>query len=253
MKKLIFILTLFLIFINTVFAAGQKYTVSEYKVLTEDGFNINATLKYPKVKGQKEFKTVVLLHSLGYNSNWWETLPDELLEQGYAIVTIDLRGHGKSVYNNKLVRQSWKNLTHNAYAKYPSDVKAVISHIKKENKRIFFDNWALVGSDIGAGAGICAISSLDSKPKTIVMLSPVVNAKGIYVPVKMAELSGVDIFAISGTGDLASINAQEYLSKFAQNTFTTYISPSRSNGQLLLKNDASLSKVITAWISQYLE
>ena len=45
------------------------------KAVAKDGFNISATLTYPRIKNQKEYSTVVLLHSLGYNSQWWGDLP----------------------------------------------------------------------------------------------------------------------------------------------------------------------------------
>ena len=76
MKRTIFIiLTLFLFFINTSVEAAPAVTKKEMKVVAKDGFNISATLTYPKNKTQKEFQTVVLLHSLGYNSQWWGDLP----------------------------------------------------------------------------------------------------------------------------------------------------------------------------------
>ena len=40
----------------------------------------------------------------------WGDLPSKLLENGFAVITIDLRGHGASVYNAKLNKVSWKSL-----------------------------------------------------------------------------------------------------------------------------------------------
>ena len=253
MKKLIYILTLFLIFINLGCAATLPYNSKEIKVVTTDGFSINAQFEYPKIKNQKEYSTVVLLHSLGYSSSWWESLPNELLQEGYAVLKIDLRGHGKSVYNSKLVRNSWKNMTNSAYAKYPDDVIKVIEQVKSENsKKIFFKNWAIIGADIGASTGVIVADKISYKPKTIVMLSPVVKAKGLYIPIHIAQLSNVDILSISGTNDNSGINSQDYLKKFAQAEFATYTSNSHSTGMLLLKNDATLSTVIVKWLKEYL-
>ena len=122
MKRVaLLILTLFLLFINCSVQAAQKYTKKAIKAVSTDGFNINATLTYPKIKTQKEFKTVVLLHSLGYNSTWWGDLPQRLLEHNYAVLSIDLRGHGTSVYDSALERTSWKDITNNiCSSKYSS-------------------------------------------------------------------------------------------------------------------------------------
>ena len=254
MKKfIVIILTLFLMFINTSVESAQNIVKKEIKAVSTDGFNIEATLTYPKIKNQKEFATVVLLHSLGYNSQWWEDLPNYLLEKGYAVLAIDLRGHGSSIYNSKLSKMSWKNMKNTGYAKLPDDVLAVIDKVKEENtKKVFFDNWAIVGADIGASAGIIAADKMQVDPKTIVMISPVVKTKGLYIPVSMAHLNGVDFLSISGTDDIMSKEADTYLIRFAQDEYLTFTSESKSTGMLMLKNDPSLSKMIAEWIAEYL-
>lgn len=249
----IIILTLFLLLINTSVSAVQNVIEKEIKAVSVDGFNISATLTYPKVKSQKEFPTVVLLHSLGYNSQWWEDLPDELLKKGYAVLAIDLRGHGASIYNAKLTKNSWKNMKPSAFAKYPDDVLAIINKVKEENtKKVFFNNWAIVGADIGASAGVIAADKMQVYPKTIVMISPVVKAKGLYVPVSMAHLDGVDFLSISGTDDIMSKDAEIYLAKFVQDEFATFTSDSKTTGMMMIKNDPGLSRLISEWIAEYL-
>ena len=252
MKRLIIIITLFTLLFNCAYASAAKTVTKDYKIVTKDKFTLAAKLEYPKIKDAKNYKTVVLLHSLGYNSNWWSTLPEELLNQGYAVLLIDLRGHGNSVYNSKLVRVSWTSLKNKAYAKYPEDVLAVIDYVKNENKRTFFNEWAIVGSDIGAATAVHVVNQISYKPKTIVMLSPLVNVKNLYVPVKLAEINNVDVLSISGKYDVSSFKANEYLKKFAQSTYAEYISESKATGMLMFKTDETLAKVITSWIKQYL-
>ena len=254
MKRIfVYILTLFLLLINTSANAAPQLVKKEIKAVAKDGFNINATLTYPRVKNQKEYSTVVLLHSLGYNSQWWGDLPKDLLAKGYAVLTVDLRGHGESVYNKKLAKTSWKNLKNLGFAKYPSDVLAVIKTINNENTRIaFFNNWAIVGADIGASTGVLAADEYSVEPKTIVMISPTVNSRGLYIPVSLAHLDKTDFLSISGTGDATSEEAEKYLSRFAQSEFMSFTSESKTTGMLMLKNDPGLSLMITEWIFEYL-
>ena len=253
MKRFIIILTFFVIFLNCGNVFGANYATKDYKVITQDKFTICATLSYPKAKEITDFPTVVLLHSIGYNSEWWGDLPNDLLERGYAVLTIDLRGHGKSVYNAKLVRTSWSSLTNKAYAKYPDDVITVINYVKKENKRTFFNNWAIVGADIGASTAVLAANKIEYKPQTIVMLSPVVNTKGLYIPVKLAELDNIDILSITGKSDYFGKKADKYLKKFAQSTYAEFASSSATTGMIMIKHDEILSKVICAWIDEYIK
>lgn len=252
MKRLIFIITLFTLFLNCAFASGIKTVTKDYKVVTADKFTMTAKLVYPKVKDIKNYKTVVLLHSLGYSSEWWSTLPDELLEKGYAVLLIDLRGHGNSILNSKLTRVSYTGMTRKAFARYPDDVLSVIEYVKKENKRTFFNDWAIVGSDIGAATAVHVANKISYKPKTIVMLAPVIEYKGIYVPVKYAELNNIDVLAITGKRDVSGERANNYLKKFAQSTYAEYTAESKSVGMLMFKTDDTLAKVIATWIYQYL-
>ena len=132
-------------------------------------------------------------------------------------------------------------------------VVAVINKVKEDNhKKIYFNNWAIVGADIGASAGVIAADLMPNNPKTIVMISPVVKTKDIYIPVSMAHLDGVDFLSISGTDDIMSKDAENYLVKFAQNEFMVFTSESKSTGMLMLKNDKGLSKMIAEWVSEYL-
>ena len=252
MKKLFIILSLFLLILNTAVAGDIKTTKKEYKVTSQDGFFINSVLEYPK-NSSREYSTVVLLHSLGYNSQWWGTLPKDLLNNGYAVLMIDLRGHGTSVYNSKMIRTSWQSMTNKAYSKYPNDVYTVIDTIKNDNKKVFFDKWAIVGSDLGAVTGIFLANKIQYKPQTIVMISPVVKAKGLYAPIKLAELNNIDILSITGSRDITGKNSEDYIKKFAQSTFVSYESTSKLTGMLMFKSDDTLSQVIVEWINQYLK
>ena len=254
MKRIVLlILALFLFFTNTFVESATKYIEKEIISVSKDGFTIKADFIYPKIKSKKEYSTVVLLHSLGYNSQWWGNLKQDLLDKGFAVVAIDLRGHGKSINNSRMAKISWKSMKNSAFAKYPEDILSVMNTIKEENsKKIFFNNWAIVGADIGASAGVIASDSYSINPKTIVMLSPVVKTKGLYIPVNIAHLDNVDFLAILGTDDTDSNEAADYLAKFAQAQFLKLTSESKTTGMLMLKNDTGLSKTIAEWIAEYL-
>ncbi|MCQ2739253.1 MAG: alpha/beta fold hydrolase [bacterium] len=257
MKKFVLIITilsLFFCFINTFAYAKENYVKKDISVVADDGFSLKATLTYPKDKTKKDFYTVVLLHSLGTSSQWWSDLPELLLSKGYAVLAIDLRGHGASIYNKSLKKVSWTGLTNTGYSKMPSDVMTIINDVKEENlQKTFFNKWAIVGSDLGGIVGVIAADKLNYKPETIVLLSPVVSVKGLYVPVKIAQLDRTDFLTISSVADNKAIESANYLKKFAQCGFTTYITQTNSTGMVLLKNDPELTKFISAWIEQYLK
>ena len=246
-------LALFMFFINTCVYAADKIVTKNIKAVASDGFIIKATLSYPKVSGKKDYSTVILLHSLGYNSGWWNDLPQKLIEQGYAVLAIDLRGHGQSIYNSKLIKTSWKSFKNNAYKKYPDDVMSVVNQVNSEYLKLrFFNNWALVGSDIGASTGVLFADKYKTKPQTIIMIAPVVNSKGLYIPISMAQLDKVDFLIIKGNEDHASTQSADYLKRFAQSGFLEYTSESKTTGMVLLKNDEGMTSFITKYLVEYL-
>ncbi|MBQ7126301.1 alpha/beta hydrolase [bacterium] len=249
----IIILTFFLIFINMQANAAAKFVTKEFSVIAEDGFNIKANLMMPNNKMQKEFNTVVLIHGLGFNSQWWEGLENELAELNYAVLSIDMRGHGESVYNKRMNKASWVNMKNSAFQKIPNDISKVITTIKEEYpKRNYFNNWTLVGVDLGANVGIIASDKMKITPKTVIMISPIIETRDVYVPTSIAHLDGVDFLAISSISDIKSQDASKYLRRFAQNNYTDYISKTNSSGMVMLKNDPDIKGIIKEWIVQYL-
>ena len=143
-------------------------------------------------------------------------------------------------------------LTNKAYAKYPQDVIDVINAVKDDNtKTEFFKDWAIVGCDIGASAGVLAADKLPQKPRTIVMISPVAKAKGLYIPVSLAQLDSTDFLVIVGNGDTNSQTSAEYLKKFAQSIFSVVYSESKTSGNLMFKNDPKVVILIREWLEMY--
>lgn len=63
-------------------------------LVTKDGFAIAATY-WPSALKQ-DASVVVLLHGANGNQLDWATLPKKLQDEGYAVLAIDLRGHGQS-------------------------------------------------------------------------------------------------------------------------------------------------------------
>ena len=130
LKKALVILFILTFTVASVYAeTAKKKAKSPYKVqvieaTTSDNHLMKGKLVYKKpAKGEKVcYPTIIMLHSLGYSSAHWGSLPAELLKQGYAILAIDLRGHGNSNKDIKFNPKSWAYFTNKTYEKYPSDV-----------------------------------------------------------------------------------------------------------------------------------
>lgn len=249
-KKLIFsFLTLVIISAQCSFA---KAINKEIEVQTKDNHIIKATLSYNKTDGKTKYPTVVLLHSLGYSSLNWEKLIPVLNDAGFAVLAVDLRGHGKSVYNSNLQQKSWVYFSPKAYQKFPSDVVTIINEAAKQSKKVSLDNMAIVGADIGANTAILASKSLTKKPKALVLISPTMNFKGLYVPIVLSEIGTIPILSMASNQDKYSIQQEKNISKFSQGAFFVKNYSRGGMGMLMLKSNPTMPYDITKWLMKYL-
>ncbi len=259
MKKfLVAILTLVFVFsAQTVFAAQAKatktkklYTEREFSVQTRDGHLIRSYLSYPKTK-MKGYPTIIMLHALGYNSTYWISLQEKFNAQGYAVLRIDLRGHGKSVYDKSFHQRSWRNFKNEDFEQYPNDVIQTIQYIEKQTMKPSFVNYALVGSDIGANTAIIVARKMKIKPRALVLLAPSMEFKGLYVPVVLTEIGKTPILAIASKTDKYYMEQQVKLARFAQGTFDVANAETGNSGMLILKQHPEFQNAIVTWTEQY--
>ena len=263
MKKF-YITSLFLILIAGLilsglnsFAADSKkvkklYTVREYSTTTKDNHIIKSYLSYPKTK-QKSYPGVIMLHSFGYNSSYWQNLQEEFNNNGYAVLRIDLRGHGKSVYDSSFHQRSWRVFKNDTFAKYPDDVMQVTENVQTETKKFDFNNYIIIGADIGANTSVLFAEKNKIKPKAMVLISPSMTFKGLYIPIALAELDKTPILGICSKTNKKDADELIKLSKFAQNTYDVLYTDKGSSGMLLLKQYNNLNSKIFNWCTKYLK
>ena len=249
-KKLLIFLVVF-VFISTQ-AAYCKTVKKEIVVQTKDSKIIKATLSYVKIEGVKKYPTVLLLHSIGYSSTDWGNLVPDLNNAGYAVIAMDLRGHGKSIYDAGFHQKNWVYFTPKAYQKFPSDAVAMLNEAQKQSKKVDLNNLAIVGADIGANTAILAAKELKKKPEALVLISPSTSFKGLYVPIAMAEMGTIPILTMVSKKDKYSLQEQQKLSKFAQGGYYARNYPNGGMGMMMLKLNPTMSQDITRWVLKYL-
>ncbi len=247
-KNIILFTLIIFIFTGATQKAYCKTSKIDIEVETKDAHIMKATLSYIKIKDKKKYPTIVLLHSLGYSSEDWGNLIPDLNNAGYAVLAIDLRGHGKSIYNAKFQIKSWTYFTAKTYQKFPTDVVAVLKQAQKQSKKIDFTNWAIVGADIGANTAILATKAFYPKPKAMVLISPSMDFKGLYVPIVMTEIGTMPILSMVSLQDDYSVQEQKKLSKFAQGAFYAKNYTTGGMGMMMLTTNPGMSKDITGWL-----
>jgi pimeloyl-ACP methyl ester carboxylesterase len=160
-----FLLTL--LFVSTLFA-------NELSIVSEDGFKLYGWLNKPTAI-EKPSPIIVFAHQFGSDHNIWNELVEKLNAKGFATLNVDLRGHGKSIYQNgkknkiiiepsidhikSALLQSDKNIS---FDKIPADLIAWIDLIS-EDETLDMDKLYLFGSSLGAVSILPLLSEYEVK------------------------------------------------------------------------------------------
>ena len=225
------------------------YKTKAFEVQTKDKFIIKSKLYYPRAKGN-EYPTIVLLHSLGYSSDSWGSLPETFVKQGYAVLAIDLRGHGLSNKDAKFRLKSWRYFTNKSFVKYPYDVITVMNSVKQLSKKVSFNNYAIIGGDIGANTAVSVAQNYPTKPKAVVLMTPYQEFKGINI--YNYKLPTTAILVMCSRKDKYAVCQEVMLKTFAKAPYVINNTNLITNGMLIIKQDAQCRNKTIQFINKYL-
>lgn len=230
-------------------AAPKKTLTMPVEYNTKDGMIMKGTLYVPKA--EKKPPVVILLHSLGGTQRDWDNLPFLLNSKGFSVLTLDLRGHGQSIYNTRMQRKYWQNFSNDIYKKYPDDVVRGIDNLKNY-KQVDSSKVAIVGSGIGATIGAISAASRNQPVKTLVLISPSEEFKGMNVLLKVVDYGAHPILSVAGQNDRMAVASVNKIKKVAQGENKVIIYPKAGSGLLLYKNQPQIKTEIVNWLDQKL-
>ena len=159
---------------------------------TSDNVTIRATLGIPELDGNSK-PAVIFIHAGGRSrSNWTSTdVYDDLWDQGFYVLAIDLRDHGSS---DKPGTSDFYNNPNGA----PRDVQAAIDYLEDIDD-VDDSKIAIVGESVGGNLA-CVFSQDQYNVKTAVSMSSKTSAV-----VNLGDISGTpqlkNVFHISSVGD----------------------------------------------------
>ncbi|MCC7477656.1 alpha/beta fold hydrolase [bacterium] len=179
---------------------------------SRDQFNIAAWYfapKAPKVKGALA-PAVLLLHMRGSDKAAWKGLPRKLVDEGFAVLALDLRGHGESLdsFGRPLPLQSMQD---SDYQNMIFDLGAGHDFLAAQ-AGVDPERLAIIGASIGANLGLIYCAG-DRRVRTVVALSPGMNYRSLE---PLGYMDGVDkraIYLVAAKGDRTSADACEKLAR----------------------------------------
>jgi pimeloyl-ACP methyl ester carboxylesterase len=183
---------------------------------------------------------VLLLHGYGENRSVWKDFEPQLLSRGWAVMALDLRGHGESKSRNQRPVQAspeWRKDPH----EFPGDVDPALDWIKAQ-PRINTRKIVIIGSDVGANLALIA-SGRYPEVRTVVAIKPDLN--------ESVALAGAPQDFQPRSALLVAANSAD-----ADRMKTTVKTPSRvvvashSGGTAEWVADKQVSDAIFQWLSE---
>lgn len=271
---------------KAVFDIKPKPVVESYRPLsvpTADGLKLEATLYIPglspykppvvdeesggeeaseeegeakpkaKVKPAKvQYPLVILLHSLS-SSRWeWKEYPRHLLNAGYAVLAMDMRGHGDSVYKGKSLNV-WRQFDEASWQKLAEDPQVLLDYIAQqpEFNMVNTHNLGLIGSSLGANVAVNYASKHPSAVKAIVLLSPGLEYHGIETFDAMTHYEN-PVYFLASSDDAYSADSVKRLYKFALGKKKIKIFEDLGHGIDMMTKNPDLGKDMRDWLVRML-
>ncbi len=187
-------------------AEGQKTAYGEQiSFETEDRFLIFGTY-YPK----EGARPIILLHMLSMDRSSYNEFA-KILNEKYAVLSSDLRGHGQSTTSMSLRGTNWNEFSDDDFRDMVKDVKGAKELLKA--KGIDVDNLIIIGASIGANTAL-NYASEDDDVKAVVLLSPGLDYRGVKTEEAMKNYSGKALI-MAGEKDTESAEDSRKLKEIA--------------------------------------
>ena len=238
---------------------GRAYTISTVSFPANDGVEVSALFGTAE---DDELPVVILLHDLGGNKSDWLNNTGTyvaLLERGYAVLAIDMRGHGDTPLPDDRQVLELIDLELSFL-----DVHAALVWLQNQSK-VDVSRIAVVGSGSGGNVAYVSLGRFPEQIKTGVSLSP-----GLWGSTSLEPLvigAGLESFdprsMLFMVGDQDQIQAGDVIlsyADFARNLEALTAEPkelrvfadSADHGFALLDNIAEAQDLFFLWLEENL-
>lgn len=181
---------------------GERVTFT-----SDDGVSLVGSYFTPRLGINNSTPSVILLHMLGRDRSTWNDFAQELSHRGFAVLSVDLSGHGESIKRGNATI-SYKSFAPEDFKNMTLDVKAAKEFLLKE-KAANPDKMSIIGASIGANIALNYAAS-DHSLKSVILLSPGLNYKGISTLAAITQYKN-PVYIAAAEGDSQSAKDSQTL------------------------------------------
>ncbi|MEB3206362.1 MAG: alpha/beta fold hydrolase [Vampirovibrionales bacterium] len=228
-----------------------------FVVASEDGFLIHSTVYYPGGK-TKRLPIVMLLHDLNGTQKDWQPWIPALIDKGYAVITMDLRGHGLSAARGKNPKKkpkrftSWRLMSSKEWQEAPSDVIEVLRYTAahpEQYPRLNSKKIAIIGGSVGANVAMLAGQRYQHRILGLGLLSARLNYKGLEISVGAVYYPG-SVFIAASQSDPQTFESAKRLFQLSQGQKSIRLFKDAGQGTELLTGYPPLLDDLTNWLDK---
>ena len=133
---------------------------------------------------------VVLIHDARTNNTGWRRTAEGMLTEGWAVIAVDLRGHGTSAF------QPARALQMVDYQDGAKDVAAAVAHLRT----LGIKQVALAGVGLGATLAL-TVAADDPAVSSVIAISPGLNLQGMPLEPLVTRYGARPLLLVSANED----------------------------------------------------
>jgi pimeloyl-ACP methyl ester carboxylesterase len=218
-----------------------------------DGEEATAPATKPP-KPTDRYPLIILVHGLGGEGrNWREWIPG-LVRQGYAVLAVDVRGHGQSTHIMATGFRPWRLLDAMQWQAATKDMDQWMRYasgsLQTDQPQVASGPFTLIGVGLGANLALVGAGNNPQWATQVVALAPGLDYKGIAPAVPMLQFEKPIFFAASQS-DTYALSSAEKLYKIAQGPKQLRLFKDIGTGLDMTRNYPPLKAEILAWVAKH--
>jgi pimeloyl-ACP methyl ester carboxylesterase len=220
------------------------------ELVTSDRAKVSGDWYQPAAKAAAKFPAVLLIHGFGEDRNVWQSfIKDYLLKNNFAVLNIDLRGHGASPMGDKsrlAADQNWiADLRQIAL-----DLEGAVDWLRSQNG-VDQNRIAVMGGNLGADMAFVASGKFDVIRSAVVLSGNPKNAQALAEGVENFQPHSILFMATQGDNQGVEFARQfEKLTGFPVRV--QIYENSGAQGSKILQEIPEASALIVDWLKNTL-
>lgn len=211
--------------------------IEDVTIAAADGLPLHATYYGPG--GMGPFPGVLLLHMLGSNRQVWDEvgLADTLVTNGYAVLALDMRGHGDSGSS-----RDWDQAD--------DDLQRVWAYFVGRDE-VDGERTAVIGASIGSNMAL-RTGANEPAIKTVALLSPGLEYRGVTTDDAIVQYGTRPILIVASEEDSYAAESSKTLAEVAAGEVELIMYDGAGHGTNMFAPQPDLTDSLINWLKTHL-